>query len=536
MSPYSIVNKADMEKILRIGLHSFVLAVGNIGCILIGFRTNKLLHNHEIAIQAPISGLLCIFAFLVWSVFSQRLPSKKLSLQGPGELVWVYFAALFWNPLIFYPLHFMRWHYQASFGDILSIWLFQLLVNFLALLFVNTFVHSGNEIIERRLKLSVKRPQIQLSNIILALASGLFTVVLVEFTLQLFYEPPTIMSGWRAPAPEIEKNQLGFRGQPIKYSDDDVVIVLLGDSQVEANACAYGWMPERRIQHYLNSFGKNVKVFTLGTSGYGQDQQLLILQEYYQKYRADFVILWQTPGNDIWNNMFPTHWPTNGTPKPTFWLENGELRGPSEQIGEEIKRSRFKLLTLWKRVFVPLNRDGEWEKYFPPPYAPLTNYTGPVNNQWQELWDQDLSQLRNENLDIEKSTMAIALNPPSKRMEYGITLTRKLLQRIDDLVTSHNGEFVIFRTKKSSDDIEVDNNVFVLNGKHYKYLKKQREENMKKVNRGFRSYVIPIQVENWMVGPQDAHLNEHAVDQVMQDLANSLKDLVPPSDNTREHE
>jgi hypothetical protein len=519
-------------KMLRVWLHGFILATINIGFITISFRIYKLLTN-EIAAQAPISAMFCIIVFATWSLFTKYLPFKWLVWKEISELIWVYCIAFFWSPLIFIPLHKIRWGYWPSVADIFSIWFFQLFVNLLTMFVVYLVMGSKQERTERTEQLVTKLPQFPLNNIALSVVSVVVTLLFAELGLQVFYRylPPVAISGWRSFAHELENNQLGFRGQSLEYSDDDFVIVLIGDSQAEALACAYDWMPERRLEHHLNSFGKNVKVFTLAATGYGQDQQLLVLQEYYQTYRADMVVLWQTPNNDIWNNMFPTHWPTNGTPKPTFWLENGELRGPTEQIGEAIKLSRFKVIELWRRLFMP-DRDEEWEKYFPPPYTPMHDYHGPVNTQWQELWDKDLGQLRYENLDTEKSHMAISLTPRSKRMEYGITLTRKLLQQIEKLVTSHNGNFVIFRTKKPSDDIEVDVNVYVLNGKYYKSLKKQREENIKKVNRGFRTYVIPIQVEHWMAGPQDAHLNEHAVDQVIRDLANSLKNLIPPSLHT----
>ena len=115
-----------------------------------------------------------------------------------------------------------------------------------------------------------------------------------------------------------------------------------------AGGCAFEWMPERRLQDYLSDKVRkssgNVKVFTLGTEGYGQDQQLLVLQEFYRSHRADMVVLWQTPGNDVWNNMFPTHWPTkNGWPKPTFRLINDELSGPTENMGDPVKPTNFKL-------------------------------------------------------------------------------------------------------------------------------------------------------------------------------------------------
>jgi len=147
--------------------------------------------------------------------------------------------------------------------------------------------------------------------------------------------------------------------------------------------------------------------------------------------------------------------------------------------------------------------------------------------QWQELWDQDLSQLRNENLDIEKSTMAVLLTPRSSRMEYGIELTRRLLQKIEQLVTSNHGQLVIFRTQKPSDQIDFEKNVFLLNGKYYRASQKQRETTTEDVNRGFQAYTIPIRLQDWRAGPRDGHLNEHAVDQVMEDLAARLNNVIP---------
>ena len=93
-------------------------------------------------------------------------------------------------------------------------------------------------------------------------------------------------------------------------------------------------------------------MFSVGAGGYGQDQELLALREYYSKYRANLVLLWQTPGNDIWNNIFPTHWPTNANPKPTFWLEDGRLKGPTEQIGEKLAYPTIKILSLFPK-FIP---------------------------------------------------------------------------------------------------------------------------------------------------------------------------------------
>lgn len=510
-------------EILRIFLHSLVLATVNVGFIIVGFRVNKLLIN-EIAIQTPVSVIFCIVTFVGWLGCIRRFSFKKLALQETWEFGWVYVTAFLWSPMVFASIHRLRWGYRTSLEDILFIWLFQAATNGLVL-----FIAKHASLLPQKLPgqtLEVRRRTWQKNlalNSLLAGGSVIVAGIVLELFLQGFYEPPPIISGWRSSCSKLEKNQLGFRGRPVKYSPDDIVIVLLGDSQVEAEACSYWWIPERRLQYYLNSFGKHVKVFTLGTRGYGQDQQLLVLQEYYETYRANMVILWQSPANDIWNNMFPTHWPANGTPKPTFWLENGELRGPSEQLGESLQTSPIKLIELWRRAFTPVKRDNEWEQFFPPSYKPLTEYNGQINPEWQEDWNASIGLMRDENLDNEKSHYAIMLTPPSERMRYGLELTRKLTQEIETLVGSHQGEFVVFfRGSPPSNGFAIEEEIYGLNGKYYKSSKKQMLANIEYINRGFHSYEVPVTVEDYRVGPEDAHLNEHAVDQVMQDLAQVL--------------
>lgn len=364
---------------------------------------------------------------------------------------------------------------------------------------------------------------------LIAIVFGIiFSLAVGVILIQLLYNPTPIYAGWNsltglAGISQNQVNQFHFRGRSIEYEDDDFVIVLLGDSQVEARACAYGWIPERRLEHYLNTdSGKKVRVFTLGASGYGQDQQLLALQAYLKKYRANLVVLWQTPVNDVFNNMFPTNWPANGAPKPTFWLENGELRGPNYRLGEPIdQRSRVKVVNLLNRLFMNKDMDGEWEKYFPQPYQPFLDYSGPVNKTWQNAWDR--GEMRDENLANEKSQMSISFVPPSERMKYGLDLTHLLLLEIDKSTKSQGGKFIIFVTEPFPDVLTHPNDfMMVLNNKYYHVSNKQYYENTAYMNRGFEYYIIPVTTIDPTVGPDDGHLNEHAVDQVMHDLAQIL--------------
>ena len=73
-------------------------------------------------------------------------------------------------------------------------------------------------------------------------------------------------------------------------------------NQSDPASIPFQQIPERQLEHSLKKYRKNVKVFTLGTAGYGQDQQLLVLKEFFKKHRADLVLLLYSVCNDIDNN------------------------------------------------------------------------------------------------------------------------------------------------------------------------------------------------------------------------------------------
>jgi hypothetical protein len=368
----------------------------------------------------------------------------------------------------------------------------------------------------------IRRPRITSVHIAaFALVAG-FAALVAAALLQVGYKPPRVVSGWKSFAPEAQQNELGYRGRRIVYGPGDYVVVLVGDSQVEAMALPLDGMPERRLEAHLDSAKGNTRVFSVGAGGYGQDQELLALQEYYRKYRADLVLLWQTPGNDVWNNVFKTHM-ANRNPKPTFWLDGaGALQGPSEGPLQPLANSRVVVASLWQLAFGLPWRDKSWERHLPEPYAPLAQYAGPARTEWQERWQTNLGRMRDENLETEKSHLAVMLAPRSKRMQYGLDLTHALTRRIQELVTANHGRLVVFYAD-THDFVSDDDQVYVLNGKYYRVSKRQFEANWSYVNRGFDVETIPVFEKDWRVGPDDGHLNARATDQVMADLARRLR-------------
>jgi hypothetical protein len=370
--------------------------------------------------------------------------------------------------------------------------------------------------------LLVRRPRITIVHLcamgVVGFAGSLIGILL----LQLLYVPTPILSGWRTTAPASERNQLSFRGRPISYSPSDYVVVLLGDSQVEAMALPYEKMPERLLESELSSSDRAVKVFSVGTGGYGQDQELLALEEYLQTYRADLVVLWPTPRNDVWNNVFASHM-GNNNPKPTFWLENGQLRGPNERLGQQLADSRFIVAAMWQRIVTLRRRDKVWDERLPEPYVPLTAAGGPVNQEWQTNWNTNRGGwMRYENLDTERSHFSVTLTPPSKRMEYGLQLTHALVARIQDMTKSKGGELVVLQVEEPADSKPIDG-VYVLNGKYYQVSKRQLDENWRTATDGFDREAIPLTVHDWRVSEDDGHLNREANEQVMRDLAQRLR-------------
>ena len=370
--------------------------------------------------------------------------------------------------------------------------------------------------------LLVKRPRITAVHMCALVPGSVVSGILGALLLQVAYVPPPIVSGWKSLVARTEQNELGFRGQKIAYSPNDYVIVLLGDSQVESTASAFDAMPERVLESQLDSANRKMRVFSVGTGGYGQDQQLLALQEYFRKYRADLVVLWQTPGNDIWNNEFKTHM-YNRNPKPTFWLdEAGKLQGPSEALEQPLANSTIVVAALWQRAFVLPWRDKSWERHLPESYVPMDHYDGPVRNEWQERWNTNFGRMRDEDLANEKSHLVVALTPRSQRMQYGLDLTHALTQRIRDLVAANHGSLVIFQTD-IHDFVSEDDQIYVLNKKYYRVSKHQFQANWNYVNNGFDTEIIPVTVKDWRVGPEDGHLNQEATGQVMRDLAKRLR-------------
>jgi hypothetical protein len=368
------------------------------------------------------------------------------------------------------------------------------------------------------------RVLVVVGSIALSLAFG-------EFVLRTL-DPFRFRSGWRTrPESYWEKpplqatNQLGFRGRPITYATGDLVVVLTGDSQVECVSCRDGHLPEDALRTALQGClpTRKVHVVSLAASGYGPDQELLALREYFAKgYRADAVVLWQTLANDIWNVVFPQHSPHVGLGhlKPTFVLENGRLREPSGGIGDPYCGL---YLSCVARQLLGGGLETRFVSRLPLAYEALKNAV----DKTLPVMDSD------EDLAAEKTHWGVWLVPDSPRKKYGVALLGRLQREVARTATEHGARFFVFDVDRFNPQAraEVVNFPFLTPGPKYVrslglyYLvgdqgvyERVREE----TNKGLTTLCVPVTVPDHVVSSEDPHLNERGNAQVMEGLAQRL--------------
>ncbi len=362
-----------------------------------------------------------------------------------------------------------------------------------------------------------------LKNLLLLFITCLLLLVAAEVGLQILNYPQyqsEVRVGWQYQGHDTSNlNQLEFRGKMIEYDSTDKVVLLVGDSQVEADGCVFGQMPEKYLERELQKFIPNAKVFSLGAGGYGNDQELLALQNYYKKFRADLILVWITPSNDVWNNLFPTHIPKDGQPKPSFWLKDRRLNGYTMQPDSLVfKNSPFKLVHLVQRIFAnPLKGiDENWaKKTMPDTYKPIVDYKG------QFL---DWTGHRTENLVNEKAHVAMQFEPTSQRTAYGIELSKAILKKIDEEGRKHSTQTLFFY-RDEYPELPSDTSVsYIKQGSGFYCLSKKRyNQNINALTASLNSIHLPVTVKDWRISPEDGHLNPKANEQVMRALADSLR-------------
>lgn len=122
-------------KLTPILIHGIVLAGINLVSVITGFIVYAALRPiDQVAVQMPVGLLFNTGLFLIWFILSRHLFRGALTLRQPLECFWVSAAALFWSPLLFFPLHYLARGYLSAWSNIAGLWFYQVIVNAILLL------------------------------------------------------------------------------------------------------------------------------------------------------------------------------------------------------------------------------------------------------------------------------------------------------------------------------------------------------------------------------------------------------------------
>lgn len=145
-------------------------------------------------------------------------------------------------------------------------------------------------------------------------------------------------------------NAKGLRGREVPYDkpEGEHRIVVLGDS----HTFGFGVPEESRFSSLLEGYLPGSRVVNMGVSGYGIDQELLLLGREGFKYRPDMVIAYVPHYADL-RHLRDMVW---GMGKPRYLLEDGRLRLTNSPVANNsfsrvagLEADRF--LSRWSRAY-----------------------------------------------------------------------------------------------------------------------------------------------------------------------------------------
>jgi hypothetical protein len=373
------------------------------------------------------------------------------------------------------------------------------------------------------------------------------TLAVVEIALRFVDFPKQPEVGWRwekspyrsdANKDDRRVNQLELRGQPIQYGDQDFVILLVGDSQVEAGAQPPAGMPEALLERYLREQHglANVRVFSVASAGWGQDQELLALRQYLAKYRADLVLVWLSPVNDYWENTFVNRSVTRevGKLKPTF-RPTGSGAALAFPAGYRSKLAALARLALGRfkhgKDYSMIHMQAEeWDRTLPTPAAqPTPREACPAEEvPWLELrtayarGKRHFTAVTDDRLEQGRSRFSPFLASRSARDDYMIDVSHALLGQMA-VEAEAKGAVVRFFYPYRDDVDPIFNEVqcvkSLASGRTYAYNGTDFLRHLKASPLASRLVTVSLAGADLAVSGDDWHLNKAGNEAAMRQLA-----------------
>ena len=227
----------------------------------------------------------------------------------------------------------------------------------------------------------------------------------------------------------IKINSDGWRGHEYskKKHKNVLRIAVLGDSFTEAYQVALEntfWSILEQKLNCSKAFGnKNVEVLNFGVSGYGTDQEFLILKNHVWNYSPDIVLLAFYTGNDIRNNSKILE---SYKLKPFFVfhenqleLDNSFINNPTYKWKTGLFWSNMRNFYRYSRILQMLTRlkdlnnsnvvNDSLNNHLRFEYLYHNIFFPPTNNDWQQAWSITESLLMMMRDEVEENNARFVL-------------------------------------------------------------------------------------------------------------------------------
>mgnify|MGYP005633306851 CR=1 FL=1 len=321
-----------------------------------------------------------------------------------------------------------------------------------------------------------------------------------------------------------EANPFGFRGQHVN-ADVKWNVILIGDSYVETSHPLQE-MPERYLKLGLEMItGEAANVVSIGSWGWGTDQQYLALKEYIEDIKPQYVLLWFTT-NDYSDNCNTYGF---GGFKPAFWLNADGLQGPTIPWMAPVKEYPLRILRILSRRGIIPSRmlrnemfrsqyidsqlssaeeiecsdntsvdfdlakyyidrvDGE--RWYAGEAASRKNSTHKFGSKYEQYY-HDLYINPKTEIGSGNNMFSYYREHRPPMLDYGVKITNNLLNKINDLVKSHNARFLVFTFIPPKQAFENEPLSFCYKGAEYTYNLQNFNNMLEETFNGVVAYTV----------------------------------------------
>jgi hypothetical protein len=243
----------------------------------------------------------------------------------------------------------------------------------------------------------------RLANLGLLIGSLLLCLVLTEITLRLFFKDWLYLVedekrlmyhydetlGWFPKANKgmllvgsrpftVIHNSWGFRDIEHQLSGTKPRIAFIGDSFV----WGYDVNADERFTDKLQARHPEWEIFNLGVSGYGTDQEYLLLQKYFDDFKPNVVFLMFCTDTDDADNCANVRYGRYYKPYVTLEGTHLQLKGIPVPRGERVFYSEHDLLSKSALIRLLARTYSDWHN---PPSIIVPNPTGAIIRDLQKF-------------------------------------------------------------------------------------------------------------------------------------------------------